>query len=74
MGSHPDITAAKFPRQGSQLDQRVRVYFHFNTAVDAIKGTVVRDDVEDPYRTIIRLDDGRFVLDPECQYGSEPPP
>lgn len=33
-----------------------------------IEGTVIRDDVEDPHLTIIKLDDGRIILGTECQY------
>jgi hypothetical protein len=36
-------------------------------------GTIVRDDNEPPWRTIIRLDDGRVVLASECQYSPFPP-
>lgn len=45
---------------------------HENIGFDAllsIEGTIVRDDVEAPYHTIISLDDGRYVLTTECQHG-----
>ena len=67
MGAVGNITMRGFPRQGSYLGKRVRVCFHYDTA-DWTSGTVVRDDAEEPGRTIIRLDDGRYVLATECQY------
>lgn len=67
MGCHPNIHATKFPRQyPDKVGTRVEVSFHY--ARDSVKGTVVRDDAEEPYVTIFRLDDGRFVLSTECQY------
>ncbi len=70
MGIAPNVAYGKFPRQGNMLHRRVLVCFNYDTA-HPIGGTVVRDDCEEPYRTIIRLDDGRFVLGSECQYGEE---
>ena len=68
MGVHVGITATSFPRQGSHLGKRVKVCFHYDTS-QWIFGVVVRDDVEDPGITIIRLDDERPpVLGTECQY------
>lgn len=31
-------------------------------------GTVIRDDREEPYETLIQLDDGRTMRGVECQY------
>jgi hypothetical protein len=61
------ITSTRFPRQGSFLGLRVRVCFHYETA-SAVPGVIVRDDAEEPYETIISLDDGRVVRSKECQY------
>jgi hypothetical protein len=67
MGYHPNITATKFPRQGSFLNKRVQVCFRMETS-KLFPATVVRDDAEDPFLTIIRLDNGKVVLGSECQY------
>lgn len=72
MGVHANIGHDDFPAQGSLLNQRVRVCFRRDTG-HTIGGLVVRDDMEEPFRTIIRLDDGRHVLADECQYTVEPP-
>ena len=66
MGTHAKIDVDKFPKQGQLAGQRVRVCFNYNTT-QQLAGTVVRDDDEEPYQTIIRLDDGRTVLATECQ-------
>ena len=67
MGRHKSIAIDKFPKQGDLLGKRVMVCFHYNTK-DIIHGIVVRDDTEEPYRTIIKLDDGLYVLATECMY------
>lgn len=67
MGVAANITHNTFPRQGEWVGQRVRVCFNYNTQ-HWIGGTVVRDDKEEPYRAIIQLDDGRYVLTTECQH------
>lgn len=66
MGVHPNITATKFPRQGGYLNRKTRVIFHYGGT--EMQGVVVRDDMEDPFLTIIRLEDGRHVLTTECQH------
>ena len=70
MGVCSTIDAEKFPRQGSHLGKRVAVVFHYDLS-RRLKGTVVRDDSEEPGLLIIRLDDGRHVLATECQYSPE---
>jgi hypothetical protein len=66
MGSYENITIEKMPKQG-ELGRFVRVIFHGNTSL-MIGGNVVRDDLEDPFLTVIHLNDGRYVLGTECQY------
>lgn len=69
MGHHPNVAIDVFPKQGTYLGRRVIVCFNRDdTAV--IGGEVVRDDIEPPNLTVIRLDDGRYVLGAECQYTS----
>lgn len=71
MGAIDSVSTDRFPRQGRYLGRRVKVCFHYNTKDTTVGGEIVRDDVEEPYRTIIRLDDGRYVLSTECQYTPE---
>lgn len=69
MGVHPSIDFDKFPEQGKWLNVRTRVLFGYRD--EPIWGTIVRDDMEEPFRTIIKLDDGRYVLGTECQHSPE---
>lgn len=57
----------EFPKQGSYLNLSVKVCFNYDSS-KLIGGTVVRDDRDDPFITIIKLDDGRYVLATECMY------
>jgi hypothetical protein len=67
MGCVATITASMFPKQSSHLGRRVRVCFHYDTSKTEL-GTVVRDDEQEPFVTIISLDSKRVVLATECQY------
>lgn len=67
MGVVKNIDIDTFPEQGSNLHKRVEVCFHFNFD-HVILGTIVRDDREPPWRDIIQLDDGRYILGTECLY------
>jgi hypothetical protein len=67
MGSHPNITPDRFPRQGQYLGNAVVVCFNYDTSA-TINGKVIRDDVEEPGRMIILLENGWAVLSTECQY------
>lgn len=67
MGAIASITHETFPKQGSSLGKRVEVFFH-DDLDHRVGGVMVRDDYEEPWRTIIALDDGRYVLTTECQY------
>ena len=67
MGGHPGISATQFPRQSEYVNTGALVVFHYeiehqHTCV------IVRDDIDDPWETIIRLSDGRHVLGTECQW------
>lgn len=68
MGCVKNIGFNEFPKQGQWINRRVTVCFHYDSSKE-IGGVIVRDDMEEPYRGIIRLDDGRYVLMTECQYG-----
>jgi hypothetical protein len=67
MGCHENISADLFPIQGRWLGFRVRVCFHYDTSRE-LMGRIVRDDIAEPFETIIALDNGRFVRAVECQY------
>lgn len=70
MGSVSNISIDLWPKQGSWFSHRVKVCFHYDTA-RTLNGVIVRDDNEDPWVTIIKLDDGRFILASECQYSPQ---
>jgi hypothetical protein len=70
MGVHANITADKFPKQGSYVGRRVKVCFNYD-ASRRFPGVCIRDDIEEPFLTIFSLDDGRAVLATECQYQPE---
>jgi hypothetical protein len=57
----------EFPNQSDSLGKRVEVCFKFD-ASRTIGGEVVREDIEGPFNTIIKLDDGRYILAGECSY------
>ena len=67
MGVQKGITAKTFPKQGDLVGKRVQVCFNYDTS-EQIGGTVVRDDIEEPFVSIFKLDDGRHILSRECQY------
>lgn len=67
MGCHKNITDETFPKQSKWIGWSVDVCFHYNTK-KIITGIFVRDDIEDPYISIIKLSDGRHVLSTECQH------
>lgn len=67
MGCVKNITAYKFPKQSEYVNRRCEVCFHYDTSV-TILGTVIRDDREEPFETLIKLDDGRILRATECQY------
>jgi hypothetical protein len=57
----------RFPKQSEYVDARTVVVFHYDTT-RRVGGTIVRDDAEAPFVTIIQIDDGPLVLGTECQY------
>lgn len=74
MGNHPNLTHNRYPRQSGNLGAKVDVCFHYDTS-NKIPGTIVRDDREAPWISIIRLDEEvegmpRFVQADECQYST----
>ena len=75
MGCIDTITYDKFPKQKDEnykypefkVGSRVEVCYHFDTS-KCHYGTIVRDDLEEPFETIIKLDNGRYLRAVECQY------
>lgn len=67
MGIVSNVDYEKFPQQGPFLNKRTKVCFRYNME-NTIMGTIVRDDIDPPFLTIIHLDDGRFIMSAECQY------
>lgn len=75
MGFVETIDYDKFPKQKDKnykfpefaVGSRVEVCYHYNTNKKHL-GTVVRDDIEEPFETIIKLDNGRYLRGVECQY------
>lgn len=67
MGTVKNITYDQFPKQSDWLGKQLLVCFHYDTS-KTLKGEVVRDDLEEPHRMIIKLENGRYVLATECQY------
>lgn len=56
-----------FPKQGEYLGKRIEVCFNYDTS-RTLAGKIVRNDIEEPFRTIIELDNGKYILATECQY------
>lgn len=73
MGQHPNVGLDVFPKQGQYLGRRVRVIFNYDDTT-VIGGEIVRDDLDPPGRTIIKLDNGRYVLGTECQWAPDQVP
>ena len=67
MGYVKTITATTFPEQGPFVNRRVDVCFHYDTSKQ-IPGTIIRYDCEEPFETLIKLDDGRVLRAVECQF------
>ena len=74
MGIEKKIDINSFPAQYvaeenemGGIGRKVEVCFYYK-AEDTIPGVIIRDDKESPFRTMIRLCDGRVILDTECQY------
>lgn len=61
MDCEKNVGFDRFPKQGSMLGKEVWVCFDYDE-MNILYGEVVRDDAEEPHRTIIRLKDGRYVL------------
>lgn len=70
MGVVETIDFDSFPKQGDMLGLKTKVVFNYDTSRHLI-GTIVRDDREHPFRTLIQLDDGRILDAVECQHAPQ---
>lgn len=72
MGTHPNISHDKFPTQSTvfPVGTKVMVCFNYDTS-HTFQGTILRNDVAEPYLTIINMDDGRTVLSTECMWSPQ---
>ena len=71
MGVVANISYDNYPKQDTEsfikVGTRVSVCYNYEpTKTHA--GTIVRNDIEEPLRIIIQLDNGRYLLGTECQY------
>ena len=75
MGCVSTISYNNFPKQGDisapvysrLLGKRVKVCYHYDTSKFHY-GTIVRYDREEPFETIIALDNGRYIRAVECMF------
>lgn len=67
MGIVVNISHNTFPKQSPDLGRRILVCFNYDLSRQ-LEGVIVRDDMEEPGRMIIKLDDERYVLSTECQW------
>lgn len=67
MGCTDNISYEEFPKQSVHVGQKVEVCYNFDTK-KTHSGEIVRDDMENPFVTIIKLDNGRYLRSTECQY------
>lgn len=67
MGCVETIDMYRFPKQSEYVNRRVKVCFKYDT-MRWIGGTIIRDDREEPFEMLIKLDDGRVIRGTECQY------
>ncbi len=61
------VELGEFPKQGDWLGRRVEVCPHSDNP-RIFYGNIVREDAETPYKTIIQLDNGKYILSTECLY------
>lgn len=67
MGVHENIGADVYPEQSRYKGERAFVVFHYDTS-RKFEATVLRDDKDAPWETLLQLDDGRVVRSVECQW------
>lgn len=66
MGVVKNIDYNHYPLQ-SNVGKRVKVCYGYDPSKYHY-GIIVRNDIEEPGETIIKLDNGRYLRAAECQY------
>ena len=67
MGVVKTLAYDRIPAQGTHRGERVEVLFNYD-ANSPLYGEIIRDDIEQPFKTVILLDDGFPIMGTECQY------
>lgn len=68
MGICKSISYDSFPEQNVHtVGKRVEVCYNHDSS-QIHMGTVVRDDTEPPFETLIKCDNGRYLRSVECSY------
>ena len=67
MGIVNNINFNEFPKQGDKLNSKVEVCYNYDTS-KYHNGVIVRDDINEPFITIIKLENGNYILATECMY------
>lgn len=73
MGVERNVGHDVFPNQSNVVGQAVEIVRITETGAETVSGTIVRDDVVDPYVCIVELEDGCVVFDDEREGFLEPP-
>ncbi len=60
MGCEENISFDNFPKQSEHVGQQTTVAFKGTTKL--LRAEIVRDDMESPFRTILKLKNGNFIL------------
>lgn len=69
MGVVANIYYENYPEQSRYFSPgtRVIVCYKYDTS-RTHEGVIVRNDADEPFETIIKLDNGRYLRAKECQY------
>ena len=67
MRSVAGISFTEYPKQSDNVNRRVIVCYNFDPS-KSHEGTIIRDDMTEPGKMIIKLDNGRVLLSTECMY------
>lgn len=75
MGSAPNISHDRFPKQGSWLGREVLVCYNYDSSHQH-QGFIVRVDAEEPGSMILRVivpgEPDRYLRSTECMYSLVP--
>lgn len=62
-----DVGIYKVPNQSKDVGKQTKVIFNYDST-QKHEGVIIRDDIEEPFLTLIKLDAGPFIISTECQY------